>query len=296
VNTYRTRGFEQRSDLEAFAEIVAQLEGCSVEGARGFIGSLQQQLGEGFEASLVFVDDLEEHTLGAVLLRPTPKGSFELFGGVPAHTERHAISDALLRASQVLGKARGVSTYATENYWNIAALEASGFKEVAKYQRLESTEIHLERIEWPTGFTLQSFAETSSLDDLVAGLKLFEDIWGHHHVDPEGVAENLASYDPHDIWILKDQESQVSGLCRGTLSNGTAWIDAPGVRTDLRGQGLHRALLMRTLETLKARGAVRFTLESWGETAANSADDLEFGFLLAEETPIVAWQKHSPAP
>jgi GNAT superfamily N-acetyltransferase len=290
VKAYEARGFEAQSDLEAFAELVSQLEGCSLEQARGFIASLQKQLGESFEVSLVFVENLEGKALGAVLMRPTPKGSLELFGGVPKHAERQAISEALLRAAQVLGSTQGLSTYATENYWDVAALEASGFTEVAKYQRLESTEIQLEGIELPIGFTLRSFAETSSLDDLVAGLRLFEDMWGHHHVDPESVAGSLRSYDPHDIWILKDQESRVAGLCRGTLSDGAAWIDAPTIRSDLRGQGLHRALLTRTLETLKARGAVRFTLESWGEDAANSRDYLELGFALAEETPIVAWQ------
>jgi GNAT superfamily N-acetyltransferase len=289
MNTYRTRGFQQSNDLEAFAGIVAQLEGCSLQQAQSFSASLQKQLADKFETSLIFVEGLEGKVVGAVLLRSTPKGSLELFGGVPDQAERGAISEALLRAAQALGQKQGLSTYATENYWDVAALQSVGFTEVTRYQRFESTAIHLEGIELPHGFTLSSFAKASNLDDLVAGLRLFEDMWGHHPVDPEGVAESLESYNPHDIWILRDRAAQVAGLCRGTLSHGAAWVDAPAVRTDLRGQGLHRALITRTLETLKARGALRFTLESWGEVASNSADYLGLGFALVEETPIVAW-------
>jgi len=52
---------------------------------------------------------------------------------------------------------------------------------------------------------------------------------------------------------------------------------------------LHRALLSHALHALSARGAMTFTLESWGVSEANSADYLELGFQILESEAIVAW-------
>lgn len=77
----------------------------------------------------------------------------------------------------------------------------------------------------------------------------------------------------------------MAGVCRATLSDGAAWIDAPGVRQDSRGLNLHCTLFGHALHALGARGATTFTLESWGE----SADYLELGFQILESKAIIAW-------
>jgi GNAT superfamily N-acetyltransferase len=291
MTVYRTSGFEQPNDLESFVDIVARLEGCDLETARGFIASLQNELGNGFaEAFLLVSADSQSEPLGAVVLRPTPKGSLELFGGVPEHVDRATISEVLLRGAQALGGIQGVSTFASINYWDLATLERAGFREVAQYERFESHAPRLGMVNLPTGFTLSNFNANTDFEALLAGLRFYEDQWGHHHVNADAVRLGLEAYDPAHIWMLRDAEHTAAGLCRATLGSLSAWIDAPSVRPDLRGQGLHRALLTRTLEHFMLGGVSSFSLESWGEDPTNRADFLELGFRSVERTPLVVWR------
>ena len=169
------------------------------------------------------------------------------------------------------------------------SIEPLGFNPVAQCQRLQAAAPHLEPVALPAGFTISSYTENPDLAGLVAGLRCFEDMWGHHRVAPAQVAAGLGNYDAALIWLARDELGGVAGVCRATLSDGGAWIDAPGVRIDSRGLNLHCALLGHALHALGARGATTFTLESWGESAADSADYLELGFQILESEAIVAW-------
>ena len=285
-----TRRLETAADIDALIGVVAALEGCTLEQANGFVDGLRESLGDTFEDSLVFaVQQLE--IVGAVVLRPMPMGHLELFGGVPKHPDRHAISLALLRGARVAAPKAVLATFASDLYWEVSTLELLGFREVAQYQRLQATAPHLEAIALPAGFTISSYADHPDLAGLVAGLRCYEDLWGHHRVDATQVEAGLSNYDAALIWLARDAQGGVAGVCRATLSDGKAWIDAPGVQTDSRNRNLnlHRALLGHALHALSARGATTFTLESWGEIDANSADYLELGFEVLESEAIVAW-------
>ncbi len=284
-----TRNLESAADAEALIGVIAALEGCSPDQARGFVESLRSSIGNAFETALVFaVKQLE--IVGAVALRPMPMGHLELFGGVPAHPERHEISRALLRGARAAAPDAVLATFASELYWEVSALEPLGFKTVAQYQRLQATAPGLESVAWPAGFTVSSYADKPDLTGLIAGLRCYEDMWGHHRAQPAQVAAGLSNYDAALIWLARDELGNVAGVCRATLSDASAWIDAPGVvRSDSRGLNLHCALLGHALRELSARDAARFTLESWGESDANSADYLELGFEVLESEAIVAW-------
>ncbi len=135
MTRYFTRPLTQSSDFELFAGIIVTLENCTLEQAKDWISSLQTQMGEAFEQSIIFVAELpESKVLGAVLLRPTPNGFYELFGGVHKQFNRAELSIALLKAAQVKGGK--IYTFASENYWDTTILESLGFEEVAQYQRL----------------------------------------------------------------------------------------------------------------------------------------------------------------
>ena len=283
-----TRRLEDTADIDALIGVIATLEGCTFDQARGFVTGLRESLGDAFEDSLVFAVQ-QQQIVGAVVLRPMPMGHCELFGGVPAHPERHDISLALLRGARVAAPDAVLATFASDLYWEVSALEPLGFKTVAQYQRLQATAPHLEEVALPAGFTVSSYAETPDLEGLVAGLRCYEDMWGHHRVDPTQVAVVLSNYDPALIWLARDAVGGIAGVCRATLDDGKAWIDAPGVRSDARGSNLHRALIGQALHALSARDAKTFTLESWGESASNSADYLELGFTVLESEAIVAW-------
>ena len=287
--TITTRKLESAADIHALIGGVSTLEGCTPEQAAGFVASLRQSLGDAFEDSLVFA--LRElQVVGAIVLRPMPLGHLELFGGVPAHADRHAISLALLRGARAAAPNATLSTFASDLYWDISALEPLGFTEVAQYQRLHSTAPRLEPVILPDGYTISSYAEHPDLAGLVAGLRCYEDLYGHHRVDPTQVEASLSNTDTALIWLARDALGAVAGVCRATLSDGRAWIDAPGVRIDARGLKLHSALLMHALHALSARDATAFTLESWGESAVVSAGFLEVGFEILEFEAIVAWE------
>ncbi len=290
--TISTRKLETAADIDALIGVVAALEGCTLEQAKGFVDRLRESLEEAFEDSLVFVTQ-HQQIVGAVVLRPMPMGHFELFGGVPAHPKRHDISRALLRGARAAAPNAVLATFASELYWAVSALEPLGFKAVAQYQRLQATAPRLEPVALPAGFAISSYADHPDLAGLVAGLRCYEDLWGHHRVDAKQVAAGLSNDDPALIWLARDALGNVAGVCRATLSDGQAWIDAPGVRSDSRNLNLHRALLGHALRELSARGATTFTLESWGESASNSADDLELGFEVLESEAIVAWDGSS---
>ncbi len=288
---FLNRQFETDADLDVLAEIIAVIEGCSIVQAQTQVHSLRVEMGDSLERSVLFIQaELDSTVLGAVLLRPTPKGVLELFGGVPAHPNHAEICETLLRGAQALAGGRGLFTFAAPTYWDVATLERSGFETVAHYQRLTCHSVSLEPVELPQGFTLVNFGQNPDFSDLVAGLRCFEDMWGHHLVNAELLERDLQNYAPEDIWILRDSQATVAGLCRAVVADGEAWIDAPAVRTDLRGRGLHRALLAQTLNAFHSRVVNSFTLESWGEDPHCSADYLEFGFERVESVGIVVWQ------
>ena len=288
MTAYTTRRLESAADIAALISVVAALEGCSAEQAKGFVDGLRESLGDTFEASLVFSTQ-QQQIVGAVVLRPMPMGHLELFGGVPKHSNRHEISLALLHGARAAAPDAVLASFASDLYWDVSALEPLGFKAVAQYQRLQTAAPHLEQIALPAGFTISSYSQTPDLEGLIVGLRCYEDMWGHHRVDPAQVAAGLSSYNPALIWLARDALGSVAGVCRATLSDGKAWIDAPGVRLNSRGFNLHRALLGHALHALSARGATTFTLESWGESETNSTDYLELGFQVLESEAIVAW-------
>jgi GNAT superfamily N-acetyltransferase len=287
MKSYSTRLLTQPSDLEIFAGIIVALEGCSALQAQGWISSLQTQMGDALEPSIVFVaESVESTVLGAVLLRPTPNGYYELFGGVPMHANRAKISIALLKAAQVKGSK--IYTFASENYWDTTILESLGFEEVGQYQRLGNLQAKLEPVALAQDFLISSFADNPDPADIVAGLQCYEDMWGHHPVKAEQVLSNLSNYDPPNTWLVKDAQGRVAGYCGVTISEASARVDAPAVRPDARGLGIHRVLLAKALSAIP-KTITDIGLESWGESAENSADYLQMGFVLLESEAIVAW-------
>jgi GNAT superfamily N-acetyltransferase len=287
MTSYFTRPLTQPSDFELFASVIVALENCTFEQAKGWISSLQTQMGEALEQSIIFVAELpESKVLGAVLLRPTPNGFYELFGGVPKQLNRAELSITLLEAAQVKGGK--IYTFASENYWDTTILESLGFEEVAQYQRLGNLHFNSEPVVLPSGFSISSFADNPEPADIVAGLQCYEDLWGHHPVKAEQVMGNLANYDPLNTWLVKDAQGFVAGYCSVTISGTSARVDAPAVRPDARGLGIHRALLAQAINAIP-KTITDFSLESWGEGIENSSDYLQMGFVLLESEAIVVW-------
>ncbi len=287
MESYNTRLLTQPSDLEIFAEIIVALEGCTFLQAQGWISSLQIQMGEAFEQSIIFVaESSQSKVLGAILLRPTPNGFYELFGGVPTHSNRAKISIALLKAAQVKGGK--IYTFDSENYWDTTILEPLGFEEVGQYQRLGNLHFNPEPVALPQGFFISNFANNPESADIVAGLQCYEDMWGHHPVEAAQVMNNLSNYNPQHTWLVKDVQGLVTGFCSVSILEASARVDAPAVRSDARGVGIHRALLTQALSAIP-KTITDVSLESWGESVENSADYLRMGFELLESEAIVAW-------
>jgi predicted GNAT family acetyltransferase len=101
---------------------------------------------------------------------------------------------------------------------------------------------------------------------LIAGLRLFEDQWGHHHVHRDSVRARLEQYEARNVLISKNDALEVVGMTRATVTDGVAWIDAPSLHTNHRHTGLHTALLSSVLAELLEQDATSFTLEAWART------------------------------
>lgn len=221
--------------------------------------------------------------VGAVGLRPSPAHGAELVGGAlpgPDHAETGA---ALARvAREMAGRAYA---FADGSLFTAGALEVAGYREVAAY-RLLAGETPTRAADVPAGLRLLPLADVPDPATRLDALTACQDRIGHHAVIPAAAADGAGGFDPHLSLIALDAGGRAAGLCRAAPEQGYARIDAPGVRADLRHTNLRTALLLGVCALARARGLKHVSVESWGDTPEELAQDLRLGLGVEIENPI----------
>ncbi|WP_425148255.1 hypothetical protein [Deinococcus sp.] len=85
-----------------------------------------------------------------------------------------------------------------------------------------------------------------------------------------------------------DPSGAAVGICRVWRDGEKVSLTTPGVQAAARGRGLRRALLLSVCQAGRAAGATRVTLEAWGDTPEERAEDEALGLEIDDFTPIYA--------
>lgn len=90
--------------------------------------------------------------------------------------------------------------------------------------------------------------------------------WHEARKYSEKQLEKKTSEDPLSVLVAKDASGLVVGFCFNHFDDFTVWIDWFGVNPSYRTKGVGRAILSRTFETARKRGAHKV----WCDSRANN--------------------------
>lgn len=227
--------------------------------------------------------------LGALALRSSPAHGAEVLGGALPGPAQQAAALVLLRAA--LDAQPRLYAYAEAHLWPAAALVAAGLREVSAYARLTGPvprSLAGLVASVPAGVRIVPLSQVGSLDEQLAAQRYYSDRIGHTAVTPEGVQELIAVTDAGLGRLAYDAAGLPAGLCRVSLDGLAASLGSPAIRPDLRGGGLRRALLLSVCAALAAVGVTSLTLDTWGDTPGERAEDLALALQVSAFTPIYA--------
>lgn len=228
------------------------------------------------------VRDTAGKVVGALGSRSATPAGTELVGGALPGEHQAEVARLLLRAA--LDHAP-VYAYAEAERLPAEALSAAGFREVSAYLRLSGL-VPDERPVVPEGFRIVPLSEVTSLADRWAAQESYADQLGHTPTSEKAIMPNAGGSLDALGRLAYDPDGRPAGVCRATLDGEQASLGTPGVRTDLRGSGLRRALLLSVCQAVRAAGATRLSLEAWGDAPRDTDADLALGLSLDERTPI----------
>jgi mycothiol synthase len=147
--------------------------------------------------------------------------------------------------------------------------------------------------ELPPPFTLERFdlADARAFHDTIDDA--FQDHWEHHSLPFEEWWEQKQSahdFDPSLWFLVRDGDRVAAAIRNDPERNGGGYVGAIGVPRRWRGQGLARALLLRTFAEFWSRGQRRVTL---GVDAENptGATRLYESVGMSAETAAVVYEK-----
>ena len=261
-----------RKTLPAFARLYGSSEA-------DFAGSVDQ-LSAAWQ-----VQNAAGDILGVLGLRPSPAHGAEVMGGTFPGEQRQDAALALLRAA--LAAQPQLYAYAQAHLFPAETLAEAGLHVVGAYTRLTGP-LPTVLPEVPDGFSIVPLTEVSDLTDRRAAQQTYSDLIGHTHITPESLQPNVGGSDDRLGRLAYDASGAPAGLCRAWLNDEVASLGAPGVRLGLRGSGLRRALLLSVCRALAEVCVKTLTLDAWGDTEAQRAEDLALGLVLEELTPIYA--------
>jgi GNAT superfamily N-acetyltransferase len=222
-------------------------------------------------------------SVGALGLRPTPAHGAELLGGAFPSPKQHETALALLCAA--LAVQPQLYAYAEAHLLPAEALETAGLQRVSAYTSMAGPIPELQP-EIPVGIRIVPLSEVADLDVLLAAQQNYSHRIGHTLVTPEAVQMIVAYSDGTLGRIAFDAQGRPVGLCRAKRDGARADIDGPAVHPAWAGTGLRRALLLSVCQAARAAGATTLTLQTWGDTEQERAEDLALGLKVDELNPI----------
>jgi hypothetical protein len=221
--------------------------------------------------------------LGALGLRPSPAHGAELMGGAFPGPNQHESVLALLRAA--LADQPQLYAYAEAHLLPAEALEAAGLQPVSAYTSMAGPVPEVLPVV-PDGIQIVPLSEVTDLDVLLAAQQNYSHRIGYTLVTPEAVQMIAANSDGALGRIAFDLTGQPLGLCRATVKGDQAAIDGPAVHLHTQGTRLRQALLLSICQAARAAGATQMTLQAWGDTVQERAEDLALGLTITELHPI----------
>ncbi|MBZ9712658.1 hypothetical protein [Deinococcus multiflagellatus] len=222
--------------------------------------------------------------LGALALRPSPAHGQEVLGGAVAGVEQHEAARLLLGAAQATGP---LYAYADEALLPASALQALGWREVSAYAQL-SGPLPGGLPCAPDGVTLLPLADLSSPSQRLAAQRTYADRIGHTFATEADVQPGAGGVNEDLSRVALASSSQPLGICRAWLDGHELAVGSPGVHPDWRGGPLRRALLLAVCQAARAAGATTVTVDTWGDTPEERADDLALGLSVIAFTPLYA--------
>jgi mycothiol synthase len=145
---------------------------------------------------------------------------------------------------------------------------------------------------WPYGYQVRSYAEVQDLATLTQAMnECYADLWGHHHVSQDQMAEWLPQFDQQGLFLVFSEKNRPVGVSRVELSaersshNGvpTGYIDSPGIYSPHRRLDLYRALLLTGMKWLQRQDQALIELESWGDKQEVLRSYFDLGFQIISQ-------------
>jgi mycothiol synthase len=211
----------------------------------------------------------EEGTLVGVGWSEARGHELGMFIGIVAQGAKgRGLGAALADLGESRVRAAGVARLHT---WTFASdraarelFEGRGYREVRRFygMAIELTEPPREPA-LPDGLTIDVFDSSDARAFHAALGEAFEDHWEHHPIPFEqwwDEKQRAPGFDPTLWFVVRDGDELAATVRNDPDREGGGYVGALGVRRSWRGQGLGRALLLRTFAEFHRRGVSRVTL------------------------------------
>ncbi len=190
-----------------------------------------------------------------------------------------------------LGAAQALIYASEKNPATMAFLRKQGFQSQGAYTEMRAPGgIRLPNPTWPYGYQVRTYADVKDIAILTEAFnQCYGDLWGHHIVNQEQMAEWLPDWTPEGLFLAYSHKGKAIGVSRVEMSqsrsdaNGapTGYIDAPGLQPQHRRLDLYRALLITGALWLQSQRVEIIEMESWGDRqpVLDAYRDLGFSVL-----------------
>ncbi len=256
------------ADIEAIAVLAAEDE-AALQGRPSRLGSNDMR---GLMARTDLKNDswlYEEEGVPVAISWFEVYGDRGIFIGIVARGEKgRGLGRRIVDIGEARGRDRGVAraqTFGLEQDSAAADLfERHGFTPVRRFYDMA---IELEAAPivpaLPEGFTLGAFRTEDARPFHKTLDAAFQDMWGHQSIAFDRWWEEKQrahDFDPTLWFMVRDGDEIAATIRNDPERNGGGYVAALGVARPWRGNGLGRALLLRTFAEFYSRGVSRVTL------------------------------------
>lgn len=202
--------------------------------------------------------------------------------------------DLVERRAGELGLQRLQLAVLVPDPWPERLLPERGYREVRRFYEMAIEIEGPPPVGLPDGFTLHTAAREDARAFHETIDEAFQDHWEHHSLPFEEWWKRRTSDPEFDIswWFtLRQGDRTVAAIRNIPARNGGVYVASLGVRRDVRGRGLAKALLMHTFARSYEAGFPRITL---GVDATNptGATALYRSVGMTTELESAVWEKH----